>query len=288
MEHGILNLYLNSVAVEIDQAGKVEPTDETDETTDEIDEALDDVKPFNEARIAAYEAHGWWCLVAWFPIGFMLLATQRYYKTNWLLMHHLHNILGVAVSVITIMTCLQVYAHVGWKQAANAHSILGLIALLITIFVFITGLITSCMMHFYKGDKPWAERDKVYNVARVHRYSSYFMLILGNGVCSGGIATYFSKIGYGIWGTFGICSSIFFVLMFVIHECLLRKFNRKNFKLIEGEELKMLFEEKNMKMWTPTQIEHAVAAGDTLVVCDNLVLRTSGYEKFHPGGKFVI
>ena len=63
------------MAVEIDQAGKVKPTDEIDETTDETDESLDDVKPFSEARISAYEAHGWWCLVAWFPIGFMLLAT---------------------------------------------------------------------------------------------------------------------------------------------------------------------------------------------------------------------
>ena len=28
--------------------------------------------------------------------------------------------------------------------------------------------------------------------------------------------------------------------------------------------------------------------GDSLVVCDNLVLRINGYEKVHPGGRFVI
>lgn len=28
--------------------------------------------------------------------------------------------------------------------------------------------------------------------------------------------------------------------------------------------------------------------GDSLVICDNLVLRTGGYERIHPGGKFVI
>ena len=28
--------------------------------------------------------------------------------------------------------------------------------------------------------------------------------------------------------------------------------------------------------------------GDSLVICDNLVLRTSGYERIHPGGKFTI
>ena len=28
--------------------------------------------------------------------------------------------------------------------------------------------------------------------------------------------------------------------------------------------------------------------GDSLCICDNLVLRTNGYERIHPGGKFVI
>jgi len=42
------------------------------------------------------------------------------------------------------------------------------------------------------------------------------------------------------------------------------------------------------KSWTPAQIEEAVAKGDSLVICDNLVLRTDGYEKIHPGGRFTI
>ena len=46
--------------------------------------------------------------------------------------------------------------------------------------------------------------------------------------------------------------------------------------------------DKNMREWTSTEIEDAVESGDSLIVCDNLVLRTGGYEKIHPGGKFVI
>ena len=203
-------------------------------------------------------------------------------------MHNLHNAIGVAVVVATLITCLQAYAHVGWKQATNAHSILGLIALIITLFVGVTGLVTALMMQFYKGDKPWAERDKVYNVARVHRYSSYFMLLLGNGVCSGGVATYFSKIGYGVWGTFGVCTSIFFLLLVALHEFLLRRYNRKHYKLIEGEDLLSLVASRRLKSWSPAEIEEAVQDGDTLLVCDNLLLRSNGYEKIHPGGKFTI
>ena len=89
-----------------------------------------------------------------------------------------------------------------------------------------TGILTAWFMQFYDGDKPWAERDRVYNYAKVHRYSSYLMLILGNGVCSGGIATYFSKIGFGIWGNFGACTSIVFLFAIAVHECLLRRLNR--------------------------------------------------------------
>jgi hypothetical protein len=110
------------------------------------------------------------------------------------------------------------------------HSILGLIVLILSLFVGCTGLATSGMMHFYKGDKPWAEREKVYVVARVHRFSSYIMLLLGNGVCSGGIASYFSKIGtdheFGYWGTFGLCSSVFFLLAVGLHEFFMRRYNR--------------------------------------------------------------
>ena len=43
-----------------------------------------------------------------------------------------------------------------------------------------------------------------------------------------------------------------------------------------------------MSVWTPSEVDQAILAGDSLLICDNLVLRTSGYEKFHPGGKFAL
>ena len=242
----------------------------------------------SERRIPEYETHGWVTLVSWFPLGFALIATKRYYKTQWFLMHHMHSFVGLLVVLATLWTCLGVYSHVGWELSVSTHAILGLIALVMTLFVGISGLITAFMMQCYDGEKSWAERDKVYKVARVHRYSSYLMLLLGNGVCSGGIATYFSKIGYGIWGTFGVCSSIFFLLMVGLHEFLMRRYNRRNFKLIEGDKLLDKIGAQDLRSWTPLEIEQAVEGGDTLVICDNLVLRTDGYEKIHPGGKFTI
>ena len=143
-------------------------------------------------------------------------------------------------------------------------------------------------MQWYNGDEPWNTKDKVMDVAKMHRYSAYFMLVVGNGVCSGGVATYFARIGYGIWGTFGICSSALFLLMVVLHEYLMRRYNERNFQIIEGEKLENLALAKGLKRWTAEAIEEAVEGGDSLVVCDNLVLRTGGYERIHPGGKFTI
>ena len=60
------------------------------------------------------------------------------------------------------------------------------------------------------------------------------MLLLGNGVCSGGIATYFSKIGFGWYGNFGVCTSAFFLIMVGVHEFVMRRNNKKNFNLVSG------------------------------------------------------
>ena len=103
-DHGRVNLFFNSIALE--NVPAPEPPAEVDEIVRE---------PFDDARIGAYEKHGWITMVAWFPLGFALLATKRYYKTRWYLMHTMHNTLGAGVVVATIITCLQAYAHVGWE-----------------------------------------------------------------------------------------------------------------------------------------------------------------------------
>ena len=97
--HGSIDLWLNSTPIkDSDRASKM------------------DLRPsFEQSRISDYETHGWWCLVAWFPIGFVLLASQRYYKTHWFLMFHLHNFLGLGVFIVTIWSCFEMYAYHDWK-----------------------------------------------------------------------------------------------------------------------------------------------------------------------------
>ena len=71
-------------------------------------------------------------------------------------MYHLHNFLGLIVVGLTLMTSFQAYAHRGWKPPGESvHAWYALICLILMGFVAITGLVTSCMMSHYKGDKPW-------------------------------------------------------------------------------------------------------------------------------------
>lgn len=42
------------------------------------------------------------------------------------------------------------------------------------------------------------------------------------------------------------------------------------------------------RIFTRRQIEARIAAGDTLVISDNYVLRLNNWQKLHPGGRLVI
>lgn len=53
-------------------------------------------------RVSVYETHGIWMWVAWVPLGFALIATKRYIKGQWKLMHILHAVLGFVVLAVTL------------------------------------------------------------------------------------------------------------------------------------------------------------------------------------------
>jgi len=52
------------------------------------------------------------------------------------------------------------------------------------------GIVTTAIMHFYKGDLPWTDNDKARKFADIHRYLGYFILILGNVTCMTGFINY--------------------------------------------------------------------------------------------------
>ena len=78
-EHGKISLVysLEGIGGGDDQNGTVPDSSlNTDQTTQDLD-----LNDFQERRIPEYETHGWWTLIAWFPLGYALVASKRYFKT---------------------------------------------------------------------------------------------------------------------------------------------------------------------------------------------------------------
>ena len=67
-------------------------------------------------------------------------------------MFHLHNVLGLLVTVATFYTSFEMYGYREWSPSWSVHSILGLIALVLLLITFLTGVVTSGMMMWYNGD----------------------------------------------------------------------------------------------------------------------------------------
>ena len=144
----------------------------------------------------------------------------------------------------------------------------------------------------YSKDKAWTPQEKATMIGKIHRYSSYIMILFANIVVSGGTITYSLK---SLKTSKFIPPAFFNFLIFlnailISEYCYRRKAGSdnlvKNEKKIEmGDDTKDI---KNLKTYTPQMVDKQVEEGKPLVILDNLVLHTNGYEKAHPGGKFTL
>lgn len=87
----------------------------------------------------------------------------------------------------------------------------------------------------------------------------------------------------------GIVSLMSFCLLVFICECFYRRVNRKSDMVVETPTSAAVgANQGKIISYTGEQIDKGVAAGIPLLIFDNLVVHLSGYEKLHPGGKFVL
>ena len=52
-------------------------------------------------------------------------------------------------------------------------------------------------MRFYNRDKPWAEKERVEQIAKIHRWFGYLMLLIGNVTVASGVGHYFGDVLLG-------------------------------------------------------------------------------------------
>ena len=140
-------------------------------------------------------------------------------------------------------------------------------------------------MRLYNGDKEWSEKERVTRIAKIHRYSGYLMLFVGCISVSSGIGNYYGDKMQGderkILAPINASS---FCLLIVLFEAIYRI--RNKFSL--GHVKTPSKESSSIKTYTAEELDSEVKAGKPLVVFDNLVLDVQGYERNHPGGKFVL
>ena len=135
-----------------------------------------------------YENHGWWMWTVWVPIGFLLLATKRYFKKQYSCMHVIHVLCGYAVLLTTLIWTLRMLDYFDWKVNSDPHSILGIAACSLTVLVAISGSVTWGLM--FKGASEWKAREFITTAGKMHRYSGLLMLALGNVTAFSGLHHY--------------------------------------------------------------------------------------------------
>ena len=130
----------------------------------------------------------------------------------------LHNVIGVIVTLLTLITCFQMYAKFDWEQRVNVHGILGMLCMVCSGITGISGLVTVWVM-FRAQNQNWTKIERVTKIARIHRITGYVMLIFGNAIVSGGITTYCYNIGIGAKSWFGfVCLTVWIAVSFVMEK----------------------------------------------------------------------
>ena len=128
------------------------------------------------------------------PVGFLLLASKRYVKKHWSLMHFAHAVMGFVVLAVTLTWAFKILDYFEWKVNTDIHSLAGMTTLIMTSIVALSGSTTAGLMQFYNSEKPWTAKEKVTRIGKCHRYGGYLMLFIGNATAMSGIGHYYKDI----------------------------------------------------------------------------------------------
>ena len=103
----------------------------------------------------ALEAHGWWMWAAWFPVGFCLLASERYLKGRyWDITHTAHALLGHTVTLITLVQGYQQLKMYDWQVAFGVHNWMAVLFCAFFLIADVSGSVAAGVGRF-SLDEPW-------------------------------------------------------------------------------------------------------------------------------------
>ena len=204
-------------------------------------------------------------------------------------MHIIHAMLGHLVLWMSIGQTINLLILDNWHHKYRWDSITNNCFILLTIFLCISGQYTQSVMAYYNGDKPWSKTERVTMVGKVHRIAGYCMLFGGNLVCALGTTNYIVLfVGRKDLIFLGPLSFGIFCVTVLISELIYRRVSGRSFMKLTTPEAGTKIHKETIRFYTPHELDKEIEKGKHLVVLDNLILDLNGYERLHPGGKFLI
>ena len=132
-------------------------------------------------------------------------------------MHVIHVLCGFFVLLVTLIWTLRILNYFNWKVNDNLHSVLGIIACCFTVVVAVSGSVTWGLM--FKSASEWKPREAITQAGKLHRWSGYLMLALGNLTAFSGLWHYQYDIVMDYeMAPLGLISLLLFTLLIILFE----------------------------------------------------------------------
>ena len=130
--------------------------------------------------------------ISWFVFGFVMIATNRWFKEFWMVSQYIHTISGLIITALTLyyaLTIRKISQDVDDNQiykGITVHRNGGPILMIAVSFISFTGFI-SFGINFVRWSSFLIKFTKI-----IHRLASYSALILGSILLTTGIIVYFN------------------------------------------------------------------------------------------------
>lgn len=138
-------------------------------------------------RIDDYESHGLIMWATWTFGALIEVCTNRYLKHYSPYHQYVHTLVGIAITVITILSGYEMMEHTGKK---SLHSFMGFTVMGIAILLFVTGLILAIAANVC--NLSW-KRDFTRIFRKAHKIIGLFVTLVALFTISNGVTTYISK-----------------------------------------------------------------------------------------------
>ena len=136
--------------------------------------------------------HGWNLWVCWSVLAPIMLASKRYLKKGHLLGPMIHIVLGVYITIMTLVQGFRALDRVNWTLPTdlNFHFYFGIATMCLIIFLPISGFVPG-LIGFKHNPKPWNRHKEVQTrISKAHRWLGYFTIAIGIAATTTGLARY--------------------------------------------------------------------------------------------------